>query len=630
MLNILRNYLISRTRNQKTFLMVLSDVLALNIIFIAANIHKASFEINPAINYFNDYPIISTLSNFSLLPIILVNILSIGLIYLFDGYKSFFRSNPAKSFIGIERFFGTLAYCLSFTLLIYSYNLNLSLSISIGLFLITQITFFLVIIRTLAYSTLSGHSYSNQVPILLYGAGQAGRETAAFLSQKENYKVLGFIDDDKRLNKFHILGLKVLGGIKKIPKIKKKYPNLMVVISILSKKSRVRADIVSKLEKYEVNVKTIPSDYDKFKSKLTLENLDINDLLNREPSENKENKKDSFLNKRILVTGAGGSIGSVLAEKLLKLSPEKIIFVDFSEFNLYDLELKLDSFLLKTKCKFLLRDIQNIEDIEKIIDEEDINSIYHAAAYKHVPLLQSVKNYSMALKNNFFCTYSLCELAYKKKIKNFTLISTDKAVNPTNIMGASKRLSELALQAFQEENGNKTCFSIVRFGNVLNSSGSVVPLFWDQISNGGPVTVTDEDITRYFMTLDEAATLVLEASLLSKGGEVFLLDMGEPIKIIWLAEKMIRLSGNSIKSKNNTEGIEIKFTGLRPGEKLYEELLLSGDFYDTENPKIKKGIENSYGLPKISKLKDSIEHLIESTDIERINKEISLFVEGYK
>lgn len=630
MINILRNYLISRTRNQKIFLMVLSDVVALNVTFIAANLHVTIFQINTVIEYFNDYPMIFTLSNFSLPRIILINIFSIGLIYFFDGYKSFFRSNPAKSFIGIERFLGTLAYCLSFAILIYIENLNFLFSFALGFFLITQITFFLVIIRTLAYFVLSGHTYSHQIPIILYGAGQAGRETAAFLSQKENYKVLGFIDDNKKLNKFHILGLKVLGGIKKIPKIKNKYPNLMVVISILDKKSSVKADIVSKLEKYEVNVKTIPSDYDKFKTKLSLENLDINDLLNREPSRNKENNKDNFLNKRILVTGAGGSIGSVLAEKLLKLSPEKIIFVDFSEFNLYDLELKLHLDSSKVKCKFFLRDIQNIEDIEKIIDEENINSIYHAAAYKHVPLLQSAKNYSMALKNNFFCTYSLCELAYRKKIKNFTLISTDKAVNPTNIMGASKRLSELSLQAFQKENGNKTCFSIVRFGNVLNSSGSVVPLFWDQISNGGPVTVTDEDITRYFMTLDEAATLVLEASLLSEGGEVFLLDMGEPIKIIWLAEKMIRLSGNSLKSENNPEGIEIKFTGLRPGEKLYEELLLSGDFYDTENPKIKKGIEKSYALSKISNLKDSIEHLIESADIEKIKKEISFFVEGYK
>ena len=240
-----------------------------------------------------------------------------------------------------------------------------------------------------------------------------------------------------------------------------------------------------------------------------------------------------------------------------------------------------------------MRDIKDTKSIENIIKNENIDTIFHAAAYKHVPILEEDHNFDMAIKNNFIATLDLCDIATRHKVENFTLVSTDKAVNPTNIMGASKRLAELALQAYQDEDQNKVCFSMVRFGNVLNSSGSVVPLFWNQISQGGPVTVTHEEINRFFMTIEEASSLVIEANSMSIGGEVFLLDMGDPIRIKELAEKMIRLSGNSVSNDVNKQGIEITYSGLRPGEKLFEELLLSKNPIKTSHPKIKKGLEEN-------------------------------------
>ena len=254
---------------------------------------------------------------------------------------------------------------------------------------------------------------------------------------------------------------------------------------------------------------------------MSIQNLDVKDLLNREevPSD-KELLQEQIKNKNILISGAGGSIGSEISQKIVSLNPKKIIFIDFSEFNLFALKNKLDSFL-KVDKTYKLLNLNNLDQIEKIIKEENINIIYHAAAYKHVPMLESEENFNAAIENNFFVTFDLCKLAFENKVNKFTLVSTDKAVNPTNIMGASKRLAELSLQAFQDESNNKTKFSMVRFGNVLNSSGSVVPLFWEQINSGGPVTVTHEKINRFFVTIEESCKFSNWSSSISEGGEVF-------------------------------------------------------------------------------------------------------------
>ena len=278
---------------------------------------------------------------------------------------------------------------------------------------------------------------------------------------------------------------------------------------------------------------------------------------------------------------------------------------------------------------FILKNVQDSKEIEKLLIKNNIDSIYHASAYKHVPLLQSNENFSSAVENNFFATYDLCSLASKHNVKSFVLVSSDKAVNPANLMGATKRLAELSLQAFQDLKENKTIFSMVRFGNVLNSSGSVVPLFWEQISNGGPVTVTHEDVNRFFMTIKEAASLVLQSGAMAKGGEVFLLDMGDPIKIKEFAERMIRLSGNSVAYNEEENGIKIIFSGLRPGEKLYEELLLSDKPISTDHEDIKKAVEEKYPLSDIKNLKNSLRELLIKDNLSSAKKLISEFVKGF-
>lgn len=629
MIELLRNFLIYRSRDQKSLLLILSDLFAYNITFIFSYIF---FKLicDEICREVGNYPILALYSKYPLLNIFFLSLIAVIVTYLLNGYKSFFRSNPARSFIGYERLVGTILFCLIISILILIDSQDFVLSIAAGISLLINITFYFVLIRSLAYVVLSKQSDEKRTPILIYGAGQAGMETAASISLNEKFRILGFIDDNKKIKKFKILGYRVLGGISKVSKVKKEYPNLIVVMAMIKIPSTVRSKIISELEKEEIHVKTIPLNYGSLETKLSINNLDVNDLIKRDPHENEIDISDIKLDDtNILVTGAGGSIGSVISKKLSELKPQSLIFIDNSEFNLYKLEQSFKEFSNFKNMKFYLRDVTDEKSIEEIIQNEKVNMIYHAAAYKHVPLLQDYKNYSMALKNNFIATFNLCEIAYRNRLKSFTLISTDKAVNPTNIMGASKRLAELSLQGFQNKDNNKTSFSMVRFGNVLNSSGSVVPLFWDQINEGGPVTVTDENVNRFFMTIEEASSLVIQASFLARGGEVFLLDMGNPLKILDLAKRMIRLSGNSVAEKGSKKGIEIVFSGLRPGEKLYEELLLSSNPIKTNNPKISKGIEKSFPLDEIKSLKDKIGNLGNTIDYSNISSEISKYVDGY-
>ena len=378
-------------------------------------------------------------------------------------------------------------------------------------------------------------------------------------------------------------------------------------MAIISISAEERREIISQLEKFEVQVKTIPYNYGALETKLSIEDVSVSDLIDRKIKIPDKNLLDhSFRGKNILITGAGGSIGSEISKQIANLKPAKLFFIDSSEFNLFKLKESFQSYKNLSSMNFILKNVQDFKEMEKLLIKNNIDSIYHASAYKHVPLLQSNENFSSAVENNFFATYDLCSLASKHNVKSFVLVSSDKAVNPANLMGATKRLAELSLQAFQDLKENKTIFSMVRFGNVLNSSGSVVPLFWEQISNGGPVTVTHEDVNRFFMTIKEAASLVLQSGAMAKGGEVFLLDMGDPIKIKEFAERMIRLSGNSVAYNEEENGIKIVFSGLRPGEKLYEELLLSDKPIPTDHDDIKKAVEEKYPLSDMENLKNSL------------------------
>jgi FlaA1/EpsC-like NDP-sugar epimerase len=294
-----------------------------------------------------------------------------------------------------------------------------------------------------------------------------------------------------------------------------------------------------------------------------------------------------------LITGAGGSIGSELSRQIMNLSPNKVVLIDNSEFNLYTINQELTSLLNSVEIIPVLCTVTNYYQLKRIISEYNINTIYHAAAYKHVPLVEL--NVVSGVYNNVVGTYNVAKVAHELKVENMVLVSTDKAVRPTNVMGASKRFSEFVLQAFSDN--SDTCFSMVRFGNVLDSAGSVVPLFRKQILEGGPVTVTHRNITRYFMTIPEAVQLVLQAGTMAKGGDVFVLDMGEPIKIIDLAYKMIHLSGLTPIDNENPDGeIRIEFTGLRPGEKLYEELLIGDDVVQSEHPRIMQAKESNLSM----------------------------------
>ena len=628
MIKTLRERIIRLSRNQKTALLIFTDIMTLNSILIATAILTTNEFYENSIRIHS--PILLDYLKLSFFQILLINAVSLTIISALNGYKSFFRSSGVMNLVGTERIFGLLSYCVLLSASSFSISSVISKSIIIGLVNLFAVFFQIVLVRSIAFNFLSLKSDESSAPILIYGAGQAGRETAASISQNPRYKIIGFIDDDKKLKNFNILGYKVLGNQKKIEKLKKTYPNIIVVMALVRITAEERKKIISSLEKFEVQVKTIPYNYGALETKLSIEDISVSDLIDRKIKvPNKILLESSFHNKNILITGAGGSIGSEISRQIADLKPAKLFFVDSSEFNLFKLKESFKSYKNLDSMNFILKDVQDIQEMEKLLNKNSIDSIYHASAYKHVPLLQSNENFSSAIENNFFATYDLCSIANRNNVKSFVLISSDKAVNPANLMGATKRLAELSLQAFQDIEGNKTIFSMVRFGNVLNSSGSVVPLFWEQISRGGPVTVTHEDINRFFMTIKEAASLVLQSGAMAKGGEVFLLDMGDPIKIKEFAERMIRLSGNSVASDGKDNGIQIVYSGLRPGEKLYEELLLSDNPLPTEHDDIRKAVEEKFPLSEIKELKDSLKNLLIDDKLSSAKNLISKFVKGF-
>ena len=623
-LDKLRSFIVTRNRDQKTLIIFISDLLSFNSPFLIAVMGYELFNVE----IYGVYASLFFNNHFSFLFVIFLNALSFLLVYLLNGYKSFFRSSSHMSLFGKPRLVGLFSFFVLLFLFVFFSTKNIFMTINLTFTHLFMVITLLIFVRSQAYYFLSQNGNPNQIPILIYGAGQAGRETAASLSQNNKYRIIGFIDDDIRLKNFELLGIKVLGSLQKIPKVKKDYENLLIIMAMVNIKSSERNRIINLIEKFEVQVKTIPLNYGSLETKLSIQDLSLNDLIKRDTSfVDSPSRGKNINNKNILITGAGGSIGSEISLQAASFNPKKIILLDNSEYNLYQIEQKFQSLKIYNRAKFVLRDIKETKSIENIIKNENINTIFHAAAYKHVPILEEEHNFEMAIQNNFIATLDLCDIATRHNVENFTLVSTDKAVNPPNIMGASKRLAELALQAYQDIENNKVCFSMVRFGNVLNSSGSVVPLFWNQISQGGPVTVTHEDINRFFMTIEEASMLVIKSNEIANGGEVFLLDMGEPIKIKNLAEKMIRLSGNSVAS-HSEDGIKIEYSGLRPGEKLYEELLLSKNPIPTSHPKILKGLEKKVSLNKLNELRDFT--IIKNSKDKSVLKElIGKYVDGY-
>ena len=455
--------------------------------------------------------------------------------------------------------------------------------------------------------------------IVIYGAGTSGSRIASSLQNEDTANILFFVDDSPFLNGRTLDGIPIKYP-NEIFKSKSRIDKILIAISSISitKKNQIK----SNLEPLKIPIFSIPSIVDIISKKFTIKSnksLFIEDLLGREKVlPDPLLLSEGIKNESILITGAGGSIGSELCKQILKLNPSRITLLELSEIALYKIEKELKSLIdNSTIIKGYLGDACNKNLLRYIFKQNEINIVFHAAAYKHVPIVEL--NPLIGIKNNVFSTQAICEISKEFKISKFVLISTDKAVRPTNIMGASKRLAELIVQVYAEKNkkdsstkSSYTKFSMVRFGNVLNSSGSVVPIFQEQISNGGPITITHPDIIRYFMTIEEAAQLVIQAAKLALGGDLFVLDMGSPVKITELAEQMITLSGLKLKDESNKDGdIEIVFTGLRPGEKLYEELLIDAECLETSHPLIFRALEKSINSERLWKKLNDLQIAIE-------------------
>lgn len=491
--------------------------------------------------------------------------------------------------------------------------------------------------RVLVRFWLGGH-YGNilaraaRPKVLIYGAGHTGRELAAAIAHSPEMQVAGFLDDDRRLHRNYINGLPVydpedLDGLSE----KLKISQVLLAMPDITRKRR--NEILIRLRARQVSVRTLPSVADLAKGRVTvstLRELDVDDLLGRDPvAPDLELLKRSVYRKVVLVTGAGGSIGSELCRQIMAIGPEKLLLVDQSEFALYAIHQELEKKYETLELPIIpfLASVADEERIQQIMATWRPQTVYHAAAYKHVPLVEH--NPAEGVRNNVFGTLRTARASAECGVSDFVLISTDKAVRPTNVMGASKRLAEMALQAIAE-NCVETRFSMVRFGNVLGSSGSVVPKFRQQIRDGGPITLTHPDIIRYFMTVPEAAQLVIQAGAMASGGDVFVLDMGDPVRIMDLARRMIELSGLTVRDDENPEGdIAIEITGLRPGEKLYEELLIGGNPEPTPHSHIMKAQEQFVPWDRLEPKLVTLEAAIKQNDVATIRELIQELVSGY-
>ena len=472
--------------------------------------------------------------------------------------------------------------------------------------------------------------------VVIYGAGSSGMQLLDQLSTKNGMTVIAFIDDEPSLHRRQIRDIRVQ-PFSHLSRLVEHYAVKDVLLAMPSASRSRRNQIIALLEPYPVKVKTLPTLAEIAEGEVTVDDIrdvEIEDLLGRDqvlPNESLMAK--NIQNKVVMVTGAGGSIGAELCRQVLKQKPKELVLFDHSEFALYAIERELEkqSSSNEVIIRPVLGSVTDKNRVSLACHLAKVDTVYHAAAYKHVPLVE--QNPREAIKNNILGTLYTAEAALEAKVKDFILISTDKAVRPTNTMGASKRMAELVLQALSAKykNEGSTQFAMVRFGNVLGSSGSVIPLFKQQIIQGGPVTVTDPKIIRYFMTIPEAAQLVIQAGAMAKGGDVFVLDMGDPIKILELAKRMIHLSGLEVKDDDTPHGdIAITFTGLRSGEKLYEELLIGDDVMNTKHEKIMKANESMIPWNELKSLIVRLEQaIVENNDIE-IRAVLSESVAGYK
>jgi FlaA1/EpsC-like NDP-sugar epimerase len=591
-------------------------------------------------------------SSFVMGPVIASTLFAIPIFITAGLYRAIFRYSGLPAINALAR--AMLLYGLLFASLFTFYGFQ-GVPRTIGLIQPLLLLIFVGASRAVARIWLGG-LYLSQInksklpQVLIYGAGSAGRQLAAAMENSFEMRVVGFLDDDVRLHGNILNGLPILNP-QDLDEVLVEMPITDVLLALPSITRQRRNEILQVLSPYKLSVRTLPGLGDIASGRITLSDvreLDIDDLLGREPV-----KPNGLLlnrnthGKTVLVTGAGGSIGSELCRQIINTHPTKLLLVDMSEFALYQIHLELQILLAgrsnessPTELIPLLASVCDAIRMNDIMVTWKPQTVYHAAAYKHVPLVEH--NPAEGVRNNVVGTRVCAEAAANHGVHNFVLISTDKAVRPTNVMGASKRLSEMVLQALSQrymgpsDDGTEgavptTTFSMVRFGNVLGSSGSVVPLFRDQIKSGGPITLTHTDITRYFMTIPEAAQLVIQAGAMGTGGDVFVLNMGQPVRIYELAKRMVELSGLVLKDAQHPDGdIEIAVTGLRPGEKLFEELLIGDNPQPTQHSRIMKASEEFTPWLNLQHSLDEINVAIQANDVPTIRGLLQSLVPGYQ
>lgn len=505
---------------------------------------------------------------------------------------------------------------------------NASVLIIDGLISIIAITSLRLTLRSIIHILIHQELNSqDKEKIIIYGAGAAGYQLAQSLSQNSEYHILGFVDDNPEMHGRKLLDKNIYSP-KSLESLSQETPFQTVIFAIPCLSPFRRKEIIMELKTLPVQFKTIPTFRELLSNQVgvsQLKTLSIADLLGREEiTPDEKLLRINITDKAVLVTGAGGSIGSELCRQIIQLQPKCLVLFELNEFALYTIEMELQEQKIDVPIYSYLGNITDQSYFESILQKHSIKTVYHAAAYKHVPLVEA--NASVGVYNNVAGTLMTSQSAIACGVKNYVLISTDKAVRPTNVMGASKRIAELLIQALASQDNISTTFAIVRFGNVLNSSGSVIPRFRKQINEGKPITLTHKDITRYFISIPEAVSLVIQAGAMAKGGEIFLLDMGEPVKIYDLAVKMIELNG-LIPDKD----IPINIVGLRPGEKLYEELLIDQEnSYPSEHPKIFYGKEPMMNWEELKPYLEKLLHQCQGNNSYMILNTLKFLVPEYK
>jgi FlaA1/EpsC-like NDP-sugar epimerase len=563
-------------------------------------------------------------------------------------YRAVFRYAGQHALWSIARavfFYGLIFFAVIFFWgSLGSPKSNATIPRSLGILQPIILLVLIVLSRSLARVWLAGNasiSKKTQQRTLVYGAGVSGVQIASSLQRSGQYYLVGYLDDDPQLRHKTINGLTIY-GVDEIDVLINEYGVTDILLALPYIQQSRRNEILSDLRRFHVHVRSLPSMTDLAEGKVKVSDireLDVTDLLGRNPvAPNKELFEKNIKNQVVMVTGAGGSIGSELTRQILSSRPKALILLEQSEFALYKLDAELRTRIkdedLDTDLVSLLGNVCQYDWMKRICTTWQINTIYHAAAYKHVPIVEH--NVIEGVLNNVWGTLNSARAAIETGVNQFILISTDKAVRPTNVMGASKRLAEMVLQALANQAGVQTQLSMVRFGNVLGSSGSVVPLFRSQINDGGPVTITHLEVTRYFMTVPEAAQLVIQAGAMATTyseedrGSVFILDMGQPVRIIDLAKRMIELSGFTIKDNQNPDGdIEISIVGLRPGEKLYEELLIGDNSMPTEHHKIMKAQEIFMSWVELEAELTLLHEKLNVGNVRDVYKSLSLLIPGF-